>query len=69
MNTCRCATCGRTNDHRLLSDATDFTPGPFYDDPYGKYPWDKVCDDCLNIVASNNEPFVIEQDIDDATDD
>lgn len=57
MNTHRCATCGRTNDHRLISTQSDYTKGPFYPDARGKYPWDVICEDCLTTVAEINEPF------------
>jgi hypothetical protein len=35
----------------------DYTRGPFYADPYGKYPWDEICDDCLKTIAEVNEAF------------
>lgn len=62
MNTCRCAVCLRTNDTQLINDFDDYTPGPFFDDPRGVYPWDKICAECLNEINEQLELFEEEKD-------
>ena len=50
MNTYRCSCCGRTNNRMLALTSEEYTKGPFYDDPDGKYPWDKICRECMDTV-------------------
>jgi hypothetical protein len=61
-NTCRCGTCGRTNNRELILSEQDYTPGPFFDDEHPTYPGDKICADCLNTVNEINEIFEDEED-------
>jgi hypothetical protein len=58
---CRCATCQRSNDPQLSLSYDDYTPGPFYDDPHGKYEWDKICAECLNDVNEQLDGFEEEE--------
>ena len=55
MNTCRCSVCGRSNNPFV--DPEQYTKGPFFDDPQPKYPWDKVCEECMASVNDYQQGY------------
>ncbi len=57
MNTYRCSCCGRTNNRMLALTSEEYTNKSFYDDPDGKYPWDKICEECVDVVEDTIEEW------------